>query len=454
MSSNQNLTDSIKQSQKEVYRKSLPTSKWSSRSAENYKKIDQVGEGTFGKVYKAQLEDPNDLLNHKIFALKKILMDNEKEGFPITALREIMILKKLNHKNIIPLKEIVTSKPKEKNKNRGNVYLVFEYMEHDISGLTNKKINYSIQSIKCIMYQILEGLQYLHSNNIIHRDIKTANILLNNKGEIKIGDFGLARIISPSLKKKITNRVVTLWYRAPELLFGEDHYGPAIDMWSIGCVFSELLTGVPLFKGKREMDQVDKIVEKCGTPNEENWPGVSKLPLYNMLCPKNNYPNVLRSIYSDNNKVDDCCFDLLSKMLMLCPKKRISVKDAMEHDFFTKHEPRMCKPSELPKIPVDTHEYQMRKEIKNKNQMNMNVVNNLSGKNNMMIGKKDYKINNNINNNISNNINNNINNVSFSKDNVSFGRYEKKITHDLINNNRFYENKKEFLGKKRDDNKI
>ena len=451
MSSNQNLTDSIKQSQKEVYRKSLPTSKWSSRSAENYKKIDQVGEGTFGKVYKAQLEDPNDLLNHKIFALKKILMDNEKEGFPITALREIMILKKLNHKNIIPLKEIVTSKPKEKNKNRGNVYLVFEYMEHDISGLTNKKINYSIQSIKCIMYQILEGLQYLHSNNIIHRDIKTANILLNNKGEIKIGDFGLARIISPSLKKKITNRVVTLWYRAPELLFGEDHYGPAIDMWSIGCVFSELLTGTPLFKGKKEMDQVDKIVEKCGTPNEENWPGVTKLPLYNMLCPKKDYPNVLRSIYSDNNKVDDCCFDLLSKMLILCPKKRINVKDAMEHEFFTKHEPRMCKPSELPKIAVDTHEYQMRKEIKNKNQMNMNVVNNLSGKNNMMIGKKDYKINNNNNLNISNM---NSNNISFSKDNASFGRYEKKITYDINNNNKYYDNKKEFLGKKSDDNKI
>ena len=135
---------------------------------------------------------------------------------------------------------------------------------------------------------------------------------------------------------------------------------------------------------------------------------------------------------------------------MLCPKKRITVKEAMEHDFFTKHEPRMCKPSELPKIPIDTHEYQMRKEIKNKNQMNMNVVNNLSGKNNMMIGKKDYKINNN-NINISNM---NSNNISFSKDNASFGRYEKKITYDINNNNKYYDNKKEFLGKKRDDNKI
>ena len=150
------------QNQKEIYKKSESLNKKSFRSAEHYKKIDQVGEGTFGKVYKAQLEDPNDKNNHKIYALKKILMDNEKEGFPITALREIMILKRLKHKNIIPLKEIVTSKPKEKNKYRGNVYLVFEYMEHDISGLGNLKSNYTIPNIKCIMYQLLEGLQYLH----------------------------------------------------------------------------------------------------------------------------------------------------------------------------------------------------------------------------------------------------------------------------------------------------
>ena len=474
------------QNQKEIYKKSESLNKKSFRSAEHYKKIDQVGEGTFGKVYKAQLEDPNDKNNHKIYALKKILMDNEKEGFPITALREIMILKRLKHKNIIPLKEIVTSKPKEKNKYRGNVYLVFEYMEHDISGLGNLKSNYTIPNIKCIMYQLLEGLQYLHSNNIIHRDIKTANILLNNKGEIKIGDFGLAREIPPSLKKKITNRVVTLWYRAPELLFGEVHYGPAIDMWSIGCVFSELLTGFPLFKGQKEMDQVDKIVKKCGSPNELNWPGVSKLPLYNNLVPKKDCPNVLKSCYNGNSKVDDCCFDLLSRMLSLDPKKRISVNEALEHDFFTKHEPKMCKPSDLPKFNVDSHEYQMRKEIKNKNAMNMNVVNNLSGKG-MIIGKKDYKVGNNNNNiNISNatNINNyniyngfksniedkkfekftkrdnGINNISFTKDNnVTFGRYEKKnpLEYLVEKDKKFYDDnkkdKKEFLGKKRDDNK-
>ena len=218
-------------------------------------------------------------------------MDKEKEGFPITALREIMILKRLNHKNILSLLEIVTKK--EKNKN-GIVYLVFEYMEHDISGLSNMKINFPIESIKCIMYQILQGLQYLHKNNILHRDIKTANILLNNKGEVKIGDFGLARIINPNLKKRITNRVVTLC---------------AIDVWSVGCVFSELITGVPLFKGRKESDQIEKICEIIGTPDESNWPGVSKLEFYSKLCPKKKYEFSLRRIYDDNEKVDDVCFD-------------------------------------------------------------------------------------------------------------------------------------------------
>ena len=188
---------------KEVYRKQLPVHQWPSRSADLYTKINQVGEGTFGKVYKAEYRDPENKNKPKIVALKKILMDSEKEGFPITAIREIMILKRLSHKNILKLDEIVTSKPTEKNKYRGNVYLVFEYMEHDMSGLGEVKMSYDVKSIKCIMYQILNGIDYLHKNNIIHRDIKSANILLNNKGEVKIGDFGLARIIDPQAKKKI-----------------------------------------------------------------------------------------------------------------------------------------------------------------------------------------------------------------------------------------------------------
>jgi len=231
-----------------------PIAQWSCNKADLYERVDQVGEGTFGKVYKARIKGPgkhNLDIKSEFVALKKILMENEKEGFPLTAIREIMILKRLNHKNIINLLEIVTSKPSEKNKFRGNVYLVFEYMEHDLSGLISRKYDFSLQVIKGIIKQILLGLDYLHENNIIHRDIKGANILLNNCGEVKLADFGLARLHNPDnrIVKMYTNRVVTLWYRSPELLLGEHNYGTAVDLWSVGCVFVELLTGIPPFRG-------------------------------------------------------------------------------------------------------------------------------------------------------------------------------------------------------------
>jgi len=209
------------------YMKRVSVGQWASRSSDMYEKIYQVGEGTFGKVYKAKIKsvpgDKNISVGEHV-ALKRILMDNEKEGFPITAIREIMILKRLHHQNIINLIEIVTSKPSEKNKNRGNVYLVFEYMEHDLQGLGDIKINFTSSQIKCILHQVLTGVNYMHTNNIIHRDIKGANILINNKGEVKIADFGLARIHNPNpnVNKQYTNRVVTLWYRSPELLLGNN----------------------------------------------------------------------------------------------------------------------------------------------------------------------------------------------------------------------------------------
>ena len=228
-------------------------------------------------------------------------------------------------------------------------------MEHDLSGLFESKLKFQIPAIKCILFQILSGINYLHDNNIIHRDIKSANILLNNKGEIKIGDFGLGRIMSPHPTKRYTTRVVTLWYRAPELLLGDTEYGTAIDMWSIGCVFSELLTGVPPFKAKKEVGLVEKIFEKCGTPNETTWPGVTELHNFNLLNPKTVYPNVLREFYKDNDKVDDCCFDLLSRMLVLNPKERIGVKEALAHPYFTENLPKMCKPEEMPVIEKESH---------------------------------------------------------------------------------------------------
>jgi len=207
-----------------------------SRSVDVFEKLEQVGEGTYGQVYMARSR-----FDGEIVALKKIRMDNEKEGFPITAIREIKILKSLDHKNVIKLKEIVTSK------NKGSIYMVFEYMDHDLTGLADRPgIRFTVPQIKCYMKQLLTGLTYCHLNNILHRDIKGSNLLIDNQGVLKLADFGLARPCVLENSKSLTNRVITLWYRPPELLLGTQTYGPAVDMWSAGCIFAELLHGKPI----------------------------------------------------------------------------------------------------------------------------------------------------------------------------------------------------------------
>lgn len=163
---------------------------------------------------------------------------------------------------------------------------MFEYLEHDLNGLIDKKISLDTSQIKCIMQQLLKALDYLHSNRIMHRDIKGANVLINNKGEVKLADFGLARLPDTHLIPHYTNRVATLWYRAPELLLGSNNYTTAIDMWSMGCLFFELLTFRPLFPGEKEPKVLDLIYQICGTPTEETWQGASALPLFSKLGPK------------------------------------------------------------------------------------------------------------------------------------------------------------------------
>ena len=193
----------------------------------------QIGEGTYGQVYKAR-----DRVTAEIVALKKVRLENEKEGFPITAVREIKILRLLNHANIVNLKEIVTDKQNvlDFRKDKGAFYLVFEYMDHDLMGLIESNlVTFTEENIAHIMKQLLDGLSYCHNNNFLHRDIKCSNILMNNKGQIKLADFGLARLFNAEDKlRPYTNKVITLWYRPPELLLGEERYGPSIDVWSCG----------------------------------------------------------------------------------------------------------------------------------------------------------------------------------------------------------------------------
>uniref|UniRef100_A0A6N2MXG8 Protein kinase domain-containing protein n=1 Tax=Salix viminalis TaxID=40686 RepID=A0A6N2MXG8_SALVM len=186
----------------------------------------------------------------EIVALKKVKMEKEREGFPLTSLREINILLSFHHPSIVDVKEVVVGS------NLDSIFMVMEYMEHDLKGLMESmRQPFSQSEVKCLMLQLLEGTKYLHDNWVLHRDLKTSNLLLNNRGELKICDFG-CQYGSPL--KPYTHLVVTLWYRAPELLLGAKQYSTAIDMWSLGCIMAELLSKEPLFNGKTEVDQLDK----------------------------------------------------------------------------------------------------------------------------------------------------------------------------------------------------
>ncbi|XVF08741.1 hypothetical protein REPUB_Repub07fG0029100 [Reevesia pubescens] len=240
------------------------------RSVFEYEKLNKISEGTYGIVYRAK-----DKKTGEIVALKKVKIldrrDSEEYGFPLTSLREINILASFNHPSIVKVKEVVVD-------DHDNVYMVMEYMEHDFKGLMDSmKRPFSTSDVKCLMLQLLEGVKYLHDNWVLHRDLKTSNLLLNNQGELKICDFGMARQYGSPLKP-YTTKVVTQWYRAPELLLGAKKYSTGVDMWSVGCIMAELLAKVPLFKGTTEIDQLRKIFDSLGTPSEKIWTGFSQLP--------------------------------------------------------------------------------------------------------------------------------------------------------------------------------
>lgn len=217
-----------------------------------YEKVAKIGQGTFGEVFKAREKKSNK----KFVAMKKVLMDNEKEGFPITALREIRILQLLKHENVVNLIEICRTKATANNRYRSTFYLVFDFCEHDLAGLlSNMNVKFSLGEIKKVMQQLLNGLYYIHSNKILHRDMKAANVLITKNGVLKLADFGLARAFSITKNgqaNRYTNRVVTLWYRPPELLLGDRNYGPPVDMWGAGCIMAEMWTRSPIMQGATE----------------------------------------------------------------------------------------------------------------------------------------------------------------------------------------------------------
>ncbi|KAJ6602740.1 kinase-like domain-containing protein [Mycena vulgaris] len=293
---------------------------------DRYAKIEKIGEGTYGVVYKAR-----DTSTGAIVALKKIRLEAEDEGVPSTAIREISLLKELNDEHIVRLLDIVHADQK--------LYLVFEYLDVDLKRyMENGNRDHAPIAphvVKKFTHQLTAGLRFCHAHRILHRDLKPQNLLIaqdaHGHGEIlKLADFGLARAFGIPMRT-YTHEVVTLWYRAPEVLLGSRHYSTGIDMWSVGCIFAEMaMQGQPLFPGDSEIDQIFKIFRILGTPDEENWPGVKALPDYKPTFPQWASQELARIVPA----LDKDGIDMLQATLMYDSSKRISAKRALVHPYF------------------------------------------------------------------------------------------------------------------------
>jgi CTD kinase subunit alpha len=344
-----------------------------------------VGSGTYGKVYKA-----THVYTGGKVALKKIRMEGERDGvgsrvfssninhqpadksqFPVTAIREIKLLQSLNHVNIVPLLEVMVE--------RNDCFMVFEYLSHDLTGLLNHPTFSLTQAHKKhLAKQLFEGLDYLHRRGVLHRDIKAANILVSKTGELKLADFGLARFYQKRQKQDYTNRVITIWYRSPELLLGETQYGPAVDIWSAACVLVEIFTRHAIFPGDGgEINQLEKIYNVLGTPTRSEWPGIVDLQWYELLLPPLPPPRASTASASSSRhlstfaekyreKVSPAAFDLLAKMFVYDPAQRPSAADILAHAYFATEEPVPAQVVELADLEGDWHEFESKALRKDK----------------------------------------------------------------------------------------
>ncbi|KAI3464694.1 hypothetical protein Pfo_021357 [Paulownia fortunei] len=306
------------------------------KSADSYCKIDKVGQGTYSNVYKARDKDTG-----KIVALKKVRFDtSEPESVKFMA-REIMIIQNLDHPNILKLKGLATSRMQY------SLYLVFDYMQSDLAKILSRPDERLTEpQIKCYMQQLLSGLQHCHERGILHRDIKGSNLLIDKNGMLKIADFGLANFFNTAKRRPLTSRVVTLWYRAPELLLGSTDYGIGIDLWSAGCLMAEMFAGRPIMPGRTEVEQVHRIFKLCGTPPDDFY---RRLKLSTALKPPQTYKSSLRETFRN---FPSSSLSLLNILLALDPVHRGCASSALQNQFF-QMSPLACDLSGLPVIHVE-----------------------------------------------------------------------------------------------------
>lgn len=314
--------------------------------SKRYEKINYIGEGQFATVYKARDKETDTEV-----AIKKIKLGNIQEaqdGVNRTALREIKLLQELRHDNVIALLDVYGKD--------SSISLVFEIMETDLEQILHeRKIYLSLAHIKSYILMTLKGLEYLHKNWILHRDLKPNNLLLDRNNILKIADFGLARTFgSPS--RIYSHQVVTRWYRAPELLYGSRMYGIGVDIWAVGCILAELFKREPLFPGDSDLDTLDRIITVLGTPTEKNWHGVTELPDFVEF----NEVSLGQPFSEKFSALDKDAIDIMESMLKLCPTERCDCTEALNMSYFTT-EPYPTSPEFLPRVK----DYEVKKESTN-----------------------------------------------------------------------------------------
>ena len=339
--------DQLSDESKALVRFEAPSWRPCRHFSHTFEALNAIGHGAYGQVIRAK-----ELSTGTIVAVKELSSYTPREGIPITSLREIQTLKECKgQKHIVELLEVVMSDRRD-SIGPGKVALVLEFIEHDLLNLhEDMDERWLLSEAKTLMLQLTSAVEFLHSHWILHRDIKTSNILMNNRGQLKLADFGSARYFGDPLPPNLTQLVVTLWYRSPELLLGTTVYDEKVDVWSLGCVFGELIRKQPLMQGKTELDQISKIFELCGLPSDKTWPGFRRLPNAKSLnIPKSgqNWGSAVGSQFATVLTNAGC--DLLGSLLALDPDKRPSATDVLEHPFF-REDPRPKSSALFPSFP-------------------------------------------------------------------------------------------------------